>query len=49
MAEKKRITNETFYDVIPYGDLLICYVKTGLALYDISNVNNIQLVKKVNN
>jgi hypothetical protein len=30
------ITGETFFDVIPYGNILICQVTTGIALYDIS-------------
>lgn len=32
----RRITGETFYDVIPYGNILICQVSNGIALYDIS-------------
>lgn len=31
------LTGRTFYDVIPYGNLLICQVSGGLALYDITN------------
>jgi hypothetical protein len=30
------ITGETFFDVIPYGNILICQVSGGIALYDIS-------------
>jgi hypothetical protein len=30
-----------YLDVIPYDDLLICYVKTGILLYDTRNVNNL--------
>ena len=37
------ITESTYFDVIPYDDLLICYVRTGILLYDTRNVN--QLVK----
>lgn len=33
----RTITGETFYDVIPYGNILICQVTTGISLYDISN------------
>jgi hypothetical protein len=33
----RTITGETFYDVIPYGNILICQVNTGITLYDISN------------
>lgn len=32
----RTITGETFYDVIPYGNILICQVSSGIALYDIS-------------
>jgi hypothetical protein len=28
---------ESFYDVIPYGNTLICYVSKGVSFYDISN------------
>jgi hypothetical protein len=30
------ITGDTYYDVIPYGNILICQVSNGLVLYDIS-------------
>ncbi len=33
----RTITGETFFDVIPYGNILICQVTGGIALYDISN------------
>lgn len=33
-------TDEDFIDVIPYGDLLITYIKGGIILYDISNATN---------
>jgi hypothetical protein len=29
-----------YLDVIPYGNVLICWVKTGMILYDISTPNN---------
>jgi hypothetical protein len=32
----RTITGETFFDVIPYGNILICQVGNGIALYDIS-------------
>jgi hypothetical protein len=32
----RTITGETFFDVIPYGNILICQVSSGIALYDIS-------------
>jgi hypothetical protein len=31
------IGGETFFDVIPYNNILICQVSSGIALYDISN------------
>jgi hypothetical protein len=31
------ISNKTFYDVIPYGNILIGQTSTGFVLYDISN------------
>lgn len=31
----KQITTDTFYDVIPYGNILLCQVEGGFALYDI--------------
>jgi hypothetical protein len=36
----KTIKDATYNDVIPYDDLLICYVGTGLLLYDISDPLN---------
>lgn len=35
-VEKTTIKGENFKDVIPYNDLLICYVTNGITLYDIS-------------
>lgn len=32
----RTIQGETFYDVIPYGNILICQVATGISLYDIT-------------
>jgi hypothetical protein len=32
----RTITGETFFDVIPYGNILICQVSGGIALYDIT-------------
>lgn len=34
-------TDGQYFDVIPYDNILVCYVKTGLILYDISDVNNL--------
>jgi hypothetical protein len=33
----RTITGDTFFDVIPYGNILICQVTGGIALYDITN------------
>lgn len=37
MAKPSINTTEKFYDVIPYGNLLICYIDNGVSLYDITN------------
>lgn len=42
------VSGNNFNDVIPYGNLLICYVSTGLLIYDISNLNQIVKVGAVN-
>ena len=34
-------TGNTFYDVIPYDNLLIAYVSKGIVLYDMSDLNNL--------
>ena len=46
---KKVISGDTFYDVIPYGNVLICQVLNGIHLYDISNRYNPVLLAKVSN
>ena len=34
--------NDGFYmDVIPYNNLLICYINTGILIYDASDLQNI--------
>lgn len=38
---------EIYHDVIPYNDLLICMVNTGILLYNISDVNHIALLAKM--
>ena len=38
----------TFTDVIPYGNILICWVSDGVVLYDISKNNNPVLITKIN-
>jgi hypothetical protein len=42
------VDDGNFKDVIPYDNLLICYVSTGLQIYDISNLKNIIKVGTVN-
>ena len=42
------VENGNFKDVIPYDDLLICYVSPGLQIYDISNLDQIVKVGTVN-
>jgi hypothetical protein len=46
---KKYIKTNSFYDVIPLNNTLICMVKTGLELYDIRDVNNVQFIKRIEN
>jgi len=41
------VTGATFYDCIPDGNLLICMIEGGVAIYDISNRNNISLQAKI--
>lgn len=43
----QRIEGETFYDCIPNDNLLICMIKGGMAIYDISDRNNIVLKAKI--
>ena len=38
-----------YMDVIPYDNLLICYVKTGILIYDISDPGNISKVGEIDN
>ncbi len=35
------VTHGNYIDVIPYDNLLICYIATGLLIYDISNLGQI--------
>ncbi|MGB8194592.1 MAG: hypothetical protein WCF67_21855 [Chitinophagaceae bacterium] len=37
VIKKKEIKDETYYDVIPYGDVLIAFISKGICFYDISN------------
>lgn len=45
----RTITNETFYDVIPYGNILICQLSDGIALYDISTRHQPVFLSKILN
>jgi hypothetical protein len=44
---KQTIAGETFYDCIPYDDVLVCMIAGGTAIYDISDINHIQLLSKI--
>lgn len=46
---RSTITGATFYDVIPYGNLLICQVSTGIELYDITNRLQPQFLSRILN
>ena len=46
---RNKLTTYTFEDVIPYNNLLICYISTGLVLYDISNKTNPVQLALINN
>ncbi|HEV7331090.1 MAG TPA: hypothetical protein VGN63_08635 [Flavisolibacter sp.] len=35
------LKDDTYLDVIPYDDLLICYVQSGILVYDTKNLNQI--------
>lgn len=36
-VRKKDFKDESYYDVIPYGDVLIAYIGAGVCFYDITN------------
>ncbi len=44
---KHTLTGETFYDCIPYDDVLVCMIEGGIALYDISDTDAIRLLSKI--
>ncbi len=46
---KKYIKGNSFSDVICLGNTLVCLVKTGINLYDITDVNNITLINTIAN
>jgi hypothetical protein len=35
------LNDASYMDVIPFDDLLICYVKTGILLYDTKDLNKL--------
>jgi hypothetical protein len=35
--KKKEFNNEVYYDVIPFGNVLIAYIEKGVCFFDISN------------
>jgi hypothetical protein len=41
--------NETAYDVIVKANILVCYIKGGVALFDITNVHSPVLISTVKN
>jgi hypothetical protein len=42
--------NDGYYmDVIPYDNMLICYVNAGILIYDISDLRNISKIGEINN
>lgn len=43
----KSITGTSYYDVIPYGDILICWVTEGMIVYDITDNQNPVLLSKI--
>jgi hypothetical protein len=48
-VEMRTILGSNFVDVIPYYDILICWVSDGISLYDISNRLQPAFVKKIAN
>ena len=42
------ITDGNYLDVIPCDNLAICYISTGLLIYDISNLNQVVKVGTIN-
>ncbi len=41
--------NETFYDIIVQGDLMFCYVKAGIMVFDVTDVQNPIFVSRLKN
>lgn len=42
-------TEGYFLDVIPYNDMLICYMNNGITIYDISDLQNISKIGSIGN
>ena len=40
--------NDRYLDVIPYNNLLVCWIDKGMALYDISNQRDPVFIKTIN-
>ena len=45
----QNVTGETYYDCIPYGNILIVMIEKGLAIYDISSPASIELLSLMKN
>ncbi len=41
--------NETFYDLVVTGDIMLCYIKSGIVILDVSNPMQPTLVSKLKN
>jgi hypothetical protein len=48
-VEIQTISNSDFIDVVPYHDVLICWVSKGISLYDISNRLKPLFIKSIEN
>jgi len=44
---KKGFSDGVYFDCIPYGNILICMIEGGIAIYDIYDIGNMQLVSKI--
>lgn len=44
----KSVNDGEYVDVIPYGDVLLCWVQAGMILYDISDNQNPSLLTQIN-
>ena len=46
-VELKSISHGVYKDVIPFGDLLICWTKTGMLIYNISAPTSPELIEEI--